>query len=98
MRLPHTFEPGGCFFRECPPWEKNFCTYSQRAYYFYKLSNKSKILHTPVSKRMKHILMTYLAFLRLAIEAYRTLSVFQAWHFIIIGYWKATMVSGRRQV
>ena len=20
MRLPHTVEPGGCFFRECPPW------------------------------------------------------------------------------
>ena len=19
MRLPHTVEPGGCFFRECPP-------------------------------------------------------------------------------
>ena len=21
MRLPHTVEPGGCFFRECPPWD-----------------------------------------------------------------------------
>ena len=37
MRLPHTVEPGGCFFRECPPWVWIMSMYATYIYSIFAL-------------------------------------------------------------
>ena len=57
MRLPHTVEPGGCFFRECPPWDfwqlsvPIFITH----YSLLQRVNNSWIFNRNIATRVNHL-------------------------------------------